>query len=182
MKWHLWPGLHKDTHNPHANASGVTVKNALVMWPMGHQGFLGSMKSFQCDPFRVLSPLTWLFRLPHHLLGLSTWPTTSRQVGELQCLWGQEKWEVRGELGERGERSLLSLSWLSSQMLTRAENVSVDLKVRPSTFFRDCYHLRFKGHVFSTKHTKPYLTFLMVLITIYSLLILLLYCLPFITR
>lgn len=36
---------------------------------------------------------------------------------------------------------------------------SVDLKARPSIFFRDRHHLSLKGHVFSTKHTKPQVSY-----------------------
>ena len=55
-------------------------------------------------------------------------------------------------------------------MLTRVRVhfPSVGLKANPSMFFKYCQHFSLKGHVFSTKHTKPYLPFLLFLIIVYS--------------
>lgn len=60
VKWHLWSASKKEVHNPYTNASVVICELLISQWPMGHESFLGLIKSFQCDPLRVLSCLTWI--------------------------------------------------------------------------------------------------------------------------
>ena len=158
VKWHLWSASKKEVHNPYTNASVVICELLISQWPLGHESFLGLIKSFQYDPLRVLSCLTWItgYLIPYSSCqpqdmvnrGLAAWPTTWRQA------WVLRMTQETGIMRNRSQAGFLYYR-LTSQMLIRARVhfPSVDLKTNPSMFFKYWHHFSLKAHVFSTKHT-----------------------------
>lgn len=136
VKQYLWPVSKKEVHNPYRNASVVICELLISQWPMGHESFLGLIKSLQCDPFRVLSCLTWItgYLIPYSACqpqdmvnrGLAAWPTTWRQA------WVLRMTQETGIMRNRSQAGFLYYR-LTSQMPTSARDhfPSVGLKATP---------------------------------------------------
>lgn len=108
-------------------------------------------------------------RLPHPLFGLSASGHGKQRFG---CLANYMKTSlsVANDSGDRYNEEQVT-GWLSLLQadFSNANQCKGPLSLsgpegNPSMFFKYCQHFSLKGHVFSTKHTKPYLPFLLFLV------------------
>ena len=158
VKWHLWSASKKEVHNPYTNASVVICELLISQWPLGHESFLGLIKSFQCDPPQGSLLPHKNHRLPHPLFLLSASGHGKQRFG---CLANYLKTSlsVTNDSGGRYNEEQVT-GWLS---LLQADFSNADQgkgllslsgsEGKPFNVFKYWHHFSLKGHVFSTKHT-----------------------------